>query len=476
MSNISIKKASVIFALSKYSNLVINLIITIVLARLLSPYDFGIIALLEVFAYLFILMSEIGISSGIIQNKELTDQDNNSLFSLTIYFGLILMVLFAFSGIPVSIIYGTPIYKYLVPLISISVFFNAINIVPNATLLKQFDFKSIAKRNIIVNVVAGLIAVFLAFFGFRYYALIAFNIINAILLFVWNYSKKRFKFLYRVSFQSLKKILNYSIYQFLFSIVNYFSRNTDKILIGKYFNSEVLGYYDKSYKTLLYPVGYLTNVITPVLHPILSNNQNDHDIILEKYLKVVKFLSIIGVFATGGAFIASAEIILILFGEKWISVVPIFHILSLSIWFQMISSSSGAIFQSAGNTRKLFFTSIFTFATTICLVIAGILTNNISSLAYFVLISYILNFITTFIMLIKFVLRKSISQFFLKIIPDYTIVAIIIILSKIINIDIVNIYISFVFKGLITVLGFIIGIIVTSQVSLITNFLKEVRK
>jgi O-antigen/teichoic acid export membrane protein len=160
----------------------------------------------------------------------------------------------------------------------------------------------------------------------------------------------------------LRQIFSYSAYQFLFNIINYFSRNLDKLLIGKYMGMSPLGYYEKSYRLMMLPLQNITQVITPVMHPIFSDYQNDLERLASGYERIVRFLAFIGLPLSVLLYFTASEVTLIIFGDQWIPSIPIFQILTLSVGIQIILSSSGSIFQAAGDTKSLFVCGLFSSA------------------------------------------------------------------------------------------------------------------
>ena len=364
MNQMSIKKAALINAFSKYLTILLNLLFNAVLARLLLPEEFGIVAVITVFTTFFSVIADLGVGTGVIQNKGLTDKDINNIFSFTVYVALLIGVIFWCISKPLSIFYGNGIYISLGHLLAISVFFSTINMVPNALLMKEKRFISMALRTVVSNILSSVLAVIFAFKGFGAYSLVFQSLMNSVILFAWNYLNTRPAFRFKVEFVSILKIKSYSGYQFLFSFINYFSRNIDNLLIGRTMGESVLGYYDKAYKLMLYPTNNLTHVITPVLHPILSEYQNDKKYIYEKYMEVVRILSLLGILIMPVCFWCGEEIICIVFGEQWSASVYCFQILSLSAWAQMIASSSGSIFQSLGKTKNLFIQGCITSGVT----------------------------------------------------------------------------------------------------------------
>lgn len=262
-------------------------------------------------------------------------------------------------------------------------------------------------RTVVITLISGIITIILAYLKFKYFAIVINSILIAFFTFIFNFWSSNIKFKLVLNKGSLIKIRGYSTYQFAFSFINYFSRNLDNLLIGKVLGQAALGFYDKAYKLMLYPVGNLTHIINPVLHPILSDYQNDKKYIYFQYKRIVKILSLLGVFVTIYCFFAAEEAILIMFGEQWGNSIPTFKILSLTIWTQMIMSSSGTIFQLLGETKVLFKSGIITTCINVIGIIIGLLLGNIESVAFMILLTFSINFIITFIILIQQVIEYT---------------------------------------------------------------------
>ncbi|MTM28013.1 oligosaccharide flippase family protein, partial [Turicibacter sanguinis] len=289
-----------------------------------------------------------------------------------------------------------------------------------------------------------------------------------------NFYSAKIKLHFIIQKDSLVKIRGFSTYQFAFSFINYFSRNLDNLLIGKVMGQSALGYYDKAYKLMLYPVGNLTHVITPVLHPILSDYQHDKKYIYEQYRRIVKILSLLGVFVSVYCYFAADEAILIMFGEQWTNSIPTFKILSLTIWAQMIMSSSGTIFQSLGETKGLFRAGLITTTINVIGIVIGLLLGTIESIAFMILLTFSINFIITFIILIKMVMGYNVINFFKMFIPELGIVLLMsIILVYVSKLYITNILISAIVKFIFASIGYSLGLILTKQFTYFKLFLKR---
>ena len=316
-------------ALAKYSGIVISLVVAGVLARLLTPDDFGIVAIATVIIAFFSIFTDMGISPAIVQNKALTEKDLSDIFSFTLWMGAGLSVLFFAASWPIAAYYESPILRTLCQLLCVNLFFASATIVPNALFFKNKEFKFIALRSFAVQVASGTAAVIAALNGAGLYALIISPILSSILLFIISLKRYPQHPAMTLGWGALRKIFSYSAYQFLFNVINYFSRNLDKLLIGKYMGMSELGYYEKSYRLMMLPLQNITQVVTPVMHPIFSDYQNDLNRLASAYERILRLLAFIGIPLSVLLFFTAEEVTLIIFGQQWLPSVPVFRILTL---------------------------------------------------------------------------------------------------------------------------------------------------
>lgn len=414
----SIKKASIINALGRYTKVLLSILVEVILARLLTPHDYGIVAVVVVFTTFFTTLSDMGLSTAIVQNKTLDQSDLNSIFAFTVYISVVLMVFFYFFSYVISFFYDSNVYVKIGKLLSIALFFNCLNMVPNGILNRQKRFVDIAIRTVVVYLIASIVTIIFAILGARYYSLVVQAILTALFTFVWNFVTSGLKFKLTLKIDSLKKVASYSSFQFGFNFLNYFSRNLDNLLAGKFIGSTQLGYYNKAYTLMQYPVSNLSGVVTPVLHPILSDFQNNKKILFNKYIAVVKLLLIIGIWAEAICIFAAPEIIKIMYGSNWGNSVFCFQLLSMSIATQMVNSSSGAAFQALGDTKRLFIQGLLNTLITVIAIIIGVFSGrNIYALAIWVSLSFIINFIVSFYFLMSKSFEIELAIVFKMILP-----------------------------------------------------------
>jgi len=405
-------------ALAKYSGVIISLIVAGILARLLSPNDFGIVAIATVIIAFFNLFTDMGVSPAIVQHKSLTEEELSDIFSFTVWTGIGISILFFAASWLIADYYQSEILQILCQLLSINLFFASANIVPGALFYRNKEFKFIAIRSFIIQMTGGVGAVTAALCGAGLYALIINPILSSILIFVISYQRYPQRLHLTLGLKVLRKIFSYSVYQFLFNVINYFSRNLDKLLIGKYMGMSALGFYEKSYRLMMLPLQNITQVITPVMHPIFSDFQDDKEKLATSYERIIRFLSFIGLPLSVLLFFTAEEVTLIIFGNQWLPSVPVFRILSLSVGIQIILSSSGSIFQAAGDTRSLFVCGFFSSVLNVTGILIGIFYfATLTAIATCIVITFTINFIQCYWMMYRVTFKRTAWSFVRQLIP-----------------------------------------------------------
>lgn len=413
----SMLSALVMQVVSKYANVVVQLAITMVLARLLTPEEFGTVAIVTVFSSFFAILADMGVSTAIVQYKDLTKRDYDALFFFSVILGIALAGVFCLLSLPISYIYADEELVPLCCLTSLSVLFNTLNMVPNGILLREKRFKTISVRLVAVSVAAGVAAVAMAFLGFGCYALVWNVVLTSLFVLVWNWASTRVALTNPHFMSPVRRILRFSGFQAGFGIVNYFARNLDNLLVGALMGSAQLGYYDKAYKVMQYPLNYLTGIFSNVLQPYLSEYQDDKGRLYGSWLGVCRVLAVIGMLATALIVAFPEEILLVMYGDQWLVAAPALAALGLSVGVQMVNSTSGAIFQSAGRTDALFRSGLICTAVSVVGILVGIATGSLWALGLAISAAYFVHFLVTAYLLVWKVLRVSLVSFLRNFVP-----------------------------------------------------------
>lgn len=465
-------------AISKYSGIIVSLVVSAVLARLIVPEDFGIIAVAMVIITFFSVFSDLGIAPAIIQHKNLTKENLADIFSFTVWLGLGISFCFFLSSWAIASYYNIDKLIHICQILSVNLFFVTVNIVPNALLYKNKEFKFIAFRTFIIQFAGGIVSIIAAFNGAGLYALLINPIFSSIALFIVNIVHYPQKMKLKFNSSSLRIIFSYSSYQFLFNLINYFSRNLDKLLIGKYMGMIPLGYYEKSYRLMMLPLQNISYAITPVMHPIFSDFQNDLQKLSSSYIKVIRLLAFIGLPLSVLLWFTSREIVLIIFGDQWIDSIPVFQILSLSVGIQIILSTSGSIFQAANATRLLFISGLISTILNVAGILIGIfIFKTLIAVAWCITITYSINFVQCYILMYRYTLRAGfigfIKQFISPAILSIIIFLILAYVSQIVTVQ--NIFISGLIKASIFTLIYGLYIQLTKEYDIYSKLKNKIK-
>ena len=381
--------------LARYLGILISLSVTAVLARILLPSEFGIVAIATVFINFFSSLTVAGFGPAIVQNSSIDKRDIESIFVFTFYLGLALALLFIAAAPLIASFYDhAELLETICFILSVNIFFAIITIVPNSLLFKAKEFKYISVRSIIIQLAIGVISVIAALNGWGVYALLINPVLGSSLIFFASITKKPILFKFSFQWNSVRKILSFSAYQLLFNFVFITYRSIDKMWIGKSFNMNALGYYEKSYRLMMLPLENISGVINPVLHPILSDFQHDPAFIFASYRKLIRILAEIGFLLSVFLFFTSSELILLFFGPQWKSSVDVFQILSLSVGIQIVQSPIAAIFQSLNKMKGLFVASIVVLIFIVIAISLGVYQHNLNMLALYLVIAFWLAYLT----------------------------------------------------------------------------------
>lgn len=400
--------------ISKYSTIVIALIVTAILSRILTPNDFGVVAIATVFIAFFNLLSDFGFATAIVQFKDLTDDDIKNIFGWSFWLAVLLSSLFFFCAPLIASFYGNHLLTTICRLLSLQIFFATLNIVPNALLLKNKKFNVIAVRTLSIQITCGVISVVGALNGLGVYALLINPIVGIFIQLVVNVAYMKVTINLFPALSSLKKIFSFSIFQFLFNFINYIGNNIDKMIIGKAISISGLGYYEKAYRLGQMPAQMINGVVGPVLHPYLSDYQRQPEKMLNVYDRMNRILLSLSFPISAFCLLCSRELVLIVFGPQWVESIVYFAIISVTITTHLASSPTGAILQASNNTKLLFYLGLVNVVVAlICLSIGAFVFGNIKAICYMGIVSSIICFINTYVTTYQLCFHRSPMAIFL---------------------------------------------------------------
>jgi PST family polysaccharide transporter len=336
-----------------------SILISAILARLLTPSDFGLIAMVVVFSNFVAIFAGFGLESAIVQKKDVSDEALSSTFWISVGLGALLTAVFAASAPLIAAFYSQPRLTPLVVFISTTFFIISFCNVSYGLLTKRMNFKALAIITICSTGVSGIIAVFLAFSGYGVWSLAWYTVLSYVFAAALTLIYARWVPHFLLGLKHVKGLLGFGANLTASSFVTYFAQNMDNLLVGRFLGSAALGFYNLAFSLLVLPVTNISNVVGSVMFPALSKIQHDKQLVRDSYVRANRYIGAISFPLMIWVLIAAPQLIRVVYGVKWISVIPLIQIFALAGLEQSIGSNVWWIFASQGRTDEMFKVSIF---------------------------------------------------------------------------------------------------------------------
>ena len=366
------------------------------------------------------MLADIGIGPAIINEDRFSSNQRDGIFSVTAITGLILGIIFYFFSYFLNSFYSDYEYQQIAVFISITIFFSTLNIVPITAMNRDAKFIHLAIIDVFVELLTVVIVYTLYISEFGVLALAARPAVQSIMRFILTFHLSRGTSIGCPHLGSelfhIKSILRFSSYQFGFNFINYFSRNLDNILIAKYFGMASVGIYEKAYQLMRYPLMVTTFAMSPAIQPVLTKVRNDINLVIFEHNLLSARLFAISTLISAFIFINSQVVVLFLFGENWLQVEPLIKILSLMIPIQAVMSISGSFYQVMNKPKLLFISGFLAAIVNVTGIIVGVMLGSMEAVSKALVISFLINFFCTYVILFKFVLKCSQKDFYIKLI------------------------------------------------------------
>lgn len=325
-------------SVEKFFIIQVQFVLQIILARLLTPKDYGVIGILAVFIAIANTFIDCGFTKALIQNQQRTEKDFSTAFYFNLAISLFCYIILFISAPYLADFYNLPILKSVTRVLALCLPISAISAVHRTKLQIKLDFKTQAKITLASYIQAGIIGVILAYNGFGVWALvvqmISSSLLNSLLLFVFVrwFPKETF------SVESFKKMYNFGIKLLGSSLIDTFYYNMYPLIIGKFFSAADLGFFAKGKSLANLPNTIVTGILDKVTLPIFSKLQNDLVKLSNVYRRYLKFMSSVYAPIVLGLCAIAKPLVLILLGEKWLNAVPIMQIFCISVSFDCMIS------------------------------------------------------------------------------------------------------------------------------------------
>lgn len=332
----------------------IQFAIGVVLARLLNPYDFGVVAMQGVFFAISNAFIDCGLEGALIQKKECTNADANSAFLFSSAISIALYVLLFFAAPVIEDFYHTPNLGKVLRVSALVLMINAVGIVPRSLLQRQLRFKELAVASTSISLLAGIVGVWMAYNGYAYWALVGQTLLAAALVNMAYYVYARWWPAFQFSMVSFRQLITFGLPMMFTSLVHAVYNNLYSLVIGRQYNPQQLGLYNRAENYSSYVSFNLSDLSMRALYPLLSRAQDDLALLKISALRILHASAFIAIPINVFLMVKSEDIICILLTDKWLEMAPLMQILCISSLAYVVSNLHFNLFKAIGRTNILF--------------------------------------------------------------------------------------------------------------------------
>lgn len=307
----------------------VQFFISIVLARLLTPIEFGTIALLYLFVGIAGAFAEGGLTSALIQRQDTTIGDESTVFWLNMGVGFLMALLLWLSGPAIAALYGIPVLAPLSGVMALTVFANGAGAVQRALFTKALEFRPLMFAGALSALSSGAVAVWMAWVGYGVWALAAQGLVSAVAatLVMWFASSWRPKLVF--SLASARSLFGFGGYVLASTLLSTIYSRLYTFLIGKLYGVRELGYYVRADTTAQFPAAVLGGIVARVAFPLFSRMADDPVRIRANLRLALQGVMLVNAPAMFGLAVVAEPLVLVLFGEQWRPAAPILQVLCL---------------------------------------------------------------------------------------------------------------------------------------------------
>ncbi|MCS4034707.1 PST family polysaccharide transporter [Salinibacter ruber] len=334
-------------------------IFAVILARLLSPREFGLVGMVMIFTGFAGLFSDLGLGAALVQKQGITEKHKSSVFWLNVGVGTLLTAIFVAGAPLVAEFYDEPLLVPITMVLGANFFIGGLSSVHQTLFRKKIDFKSLAVVEIASIVGGGTLGIWMAYTGFGVWSLVAKGLassaLTASLLWIMSPWIPRLTF----DWEATKDLMGFSLNLLGEKSINYWVRKGDDILIGKVLGSDALGLYTKAYGVMLLPTRQISGVVSRVMFPSLSTIQENTDRVRRVFFRMTRTIALLTFPMMLGLLAVAESFVIGVFGSQWSEMIPILQVFCVIGLMQSVGTLKGNLFLSQGRSDLMFRLGLF---------------------------------------------------------------------------------------------------------------------
>ncbi len=370
----------------------LQFVVSVMLARLLGPREFGTIALLAIFTGIGTVLLDGGFSAALIQRQDVNRVDESTVFWFNLCIGAAVALLLWALGPVIAAFYSEPILVPLMAIMALNVFLGSIGAIHATLLAKELDFRTLMKVGSVANLVSGGVAIWMALVGFGVWALamqaVVMTGVSALLL----WSLHRWRPLVAFSPASVRKLFGFGGYHFASSMMEIVYSRLYTLLIGRFYDVRELGLYNNADTTKQMPCSFFTSILMRVAFPMFSAASHDKAILRRGLQVAARGMMLLNVPMMLGMAAVAEPLVLTLFGQKWLEMVPVFRVLCLAGVLWPLQVMNLQVLMAQGHSRLMFRLEVTKKSIGLVLLVAGAF-HGIMGIAWSQVLSSTLSFV-----------------------------------------------------------------------------------
>lgn len=312
----------------------VQFLVQIILARLLLPEDFGMIALVIIFIVIANVFVQSGLNTALIQKKEVKDIDFSSVFYISLIISIFLYIILFFSAPTIADFYNEPQLTAVLRVLAITLFIGVFNSIQNAVIARNMMFKKLFLSSLSAIIISGTIGISMAYFGFGVWALVTQQLINQLLIVIVLWVTIDWKPRLLFSINRVKVLFSFGWKLLVSGLIDTFYINLRSLIIGKLYNSSLLGFYNRGQQFPLLIVLNINSSIQSVMFPALANQQDNRMKVKDMVRRSIVTSSFLIFPIMVGMAVVAEPLVKVVLTEKWLPAVPFIQILcaSYALW------------------------------------------------------------------------------------------------------------------------------------------------
>lgn len=359
-------------SIHKFASVILNFVSGVVLARLLTPSDYGVIGMLTIFLAICNTFIDGGFGYALIQKKRPTDIDYSTILYWNVYLSIVLYLILYFSAPFIAKFYDLPLLRDVLRVLGINLIINAARIVQRNQLRKRLEFKKVAIINISSSVFALAVTIYLAWKGWGVWALVAQQLILSSLCTSLYWITSKWHPVFQFSKESFKELFSFGGFVLLSNLFSTFCNNIQGLLIGKLYNPSTLGFFSKARGLENQASTFISSVLDQVSYPVLSEAQDEKArmvSIMRRFTRLSAFFTIPAMFLL---ILLARPIFLLFYGAKWLTSIPYFQLLCLAGIATCLQNINYNAVAALGKSKVLFKWTFIKKSLGLILVVGGL--------------------------------------------------------------------------------------------------------